>query len=654
MNDGTKPGARSADRPPLSPRGTARQRLAPLAAYPAELAAELRDTDADAERGSEALTLAWQVAEWVADPAARAALLPLFARTLAAVAQGSTRLPVDASGRALLAAAGAVVGRPGERRPFILDGDHLYPERLLASEDRLVASLAARLRRPPLFAREDVDRVIAVVAAAATPEPSPEQRAAVRAAVQGRFAVITGGPGTGKTSVVVSLVRTLIGLGVAPEAIALAAPTGKAANRLQEALAAHPLADGARTLKAETLHRLLGYLPRAGAFVRGAHHRLAQRAVIVDEGSMIDLLLMERLAAAVADDALLVILGDADQLPSVQAGAVFRDLAALVVDARALPGVRLTRSFRLDPAQGEGRQILELGRAVRTGEATALDALFAVRSSAGSLAFAGAELAPAAALPGLLERWYSERVAALPDFSRLAFDVYRLGEDGLSAADEARLEILHRHYQSFRLLCLTRGRPTGVESCNAWLHRRHDPGASTFAPGEPILMLRNDYDRGLFNGDQGVVVSVREGGRPPRAMALFPVARESDAGSEPAPAPAQRWSAFDLDSLRDTLEHAYAMTVHKAQGSEYQDVVLVLPDVPIPLLSRELLYTALSRSRRAVVVCGSPAVLAAGIARPLLRSSGVADKLSAALSSGTGVALGPNDPVSRALRGEGE
>lgn len=640
MSGGGKPGARRADLPPLSPRGTARQRLAPLAAYPPELAAELRDADGDAERGSEALTLAWQVAEWVPDPAVRAAVLPLFARTLAAVAQGSTRLPVDAPARALLVAAGAVVGRPGDRRPFILDDDdHLYPERLLASEDRLVTALAARLRRPPLFAVEDVDRVIAAVTAAATPSPSVEQRAAVRAAVRGRFAVVTGGPGTGKTSVVVSLVRTLIGLGVAPDAIALAAPTGKAANRLEEALTAHAVTDAARAAvpKAETLHRLLGYLPRAGAFVRGAHHRLAQRAVIVDEGSMIDLLLMERLAAAVADDALLVILGDADQLPSVQAGAVFRDLAALVTDpAGTSPGVRLTRSFRLDPGRGEGRQILELGRAVRTGEPTALDALFAVRPSADALAFSGAELVPAAALPGLLERWYSERVAALPDFPALAFGVYHLGEDGLSPADEVRLELLHRHFQSFRLLCLTRGRPTGIEACNAWLHRRHDPAASAFAPGEPILMLRNDYDRGLYNGDQGLVVQVREGTRPARAMALFPVAREAGVSLAGAPARGRRWSAFDLDSLRDTLEHAHAMTVHKAQGSEYQDVVLVLPDAPIPLLSRELLYTALSRSRRAVVVCGSPSVLAAGVARPLIRSSGVADKLRAALATGPG------------------
>jgi exodeoxyribonuclease V alpha subunit len=213
----------------------------------------------------------------------------------------------------------------------------------------------------------------------------------------------------------------------------------------------------------------------------------------------------------------------------------------------------------------------------------------------------------------LLERWYAERVAAHSEFSRLAEGEYLLGEDGFAAEDAARLEILHRHYQSFRLLCLTRGRPTGVEAVNAWLHRRHHGGAAAFAAGEPILMLRNDYVRGLYNGDQGLVVRVRERGHPPRLMAAFPVGG--------------RWAAWELASLRDTIELAYALTVHKAQGSEYDDVVLLLPEAPMALLSRELLYTALSRSRRAVVVCGSAAVLAAGVARPLMRESGIGDRL---------------------------
>jgi exodeoxyribonuclease V alpha subunit len=614
------------DLPPLSPRGTARQRLSPASTFSAELAAELRDAGAheglDAERGDEGITLAWQLTQWADDhlgAPARATLLSLFARTLGAVAQGSTRLAVDREARAWLAAAPALVGGPGHRRPFILDGEYLYPQRLAASEDRLVAALAARLRRPPLFAAEDIERAAALVAtgdAEGAPRPSEEQRAVVRAALGGRLAVVTGGPGTGKTSVVVSLVRALVGLGVRPQAIALAAPTGRAANRLEEALGAVPRLAGPR---AETLHRLLGYAPRAGAFMRGEHHRLAQRAVIVDEGSMIDLLLMERLVSAVADDALLVILGDADQLPSVEAGAVFRDLHPLAV--------RLTRSFRVDPDRGEGRRILELARALRAGDTAVLGSLLDVRADAGAVTFSGAELAPAAALPALLDRWYAERVTALPDFTALAGGVYHLGEDGVPAPDQIRLATLHRHFQSFRLLCLTHGRATGADACNAWLHRRHagtEPGP---APGEPILMIRNDHDRGLWNGDQGLVVRVREGTREPRPMALFPVG-----GS---------WNAFDLDSLRDMAEPAHAMTVHKAQGSEYDDVALLLPDEPIPLLSRELLYTALTRSRRSVVVCGSAAVLAAGATRPLVRSSGVADKLRTALAQFGYSAAGP-------------
>jgi exodeoxyribonuclease V alpha subunit len=319
---------------------------------------------------------------------------------------------------------------------------------------------------------------------------------------------------------------------------------------------------------------------------------------------MIDLALMERLAASLGDDALLVLLGDADQLPSVEAGAVFRDLAA------AHPAVlRLTRSFRMDPARGEGRRILELASALRRGETTALGALVTARPGVEALAFSGTELVPAAARDDLLERWYAERIAAQSQ----AAGVYQLGEDGLFAEDEARLAALHRHFQSFRLLCLTHGRPTGVDACNAWLRRRHGEAGGLLPVGAPVIMLRNDYDRGLYNGDQGLVVRVREGAPPPPPMALFPVAG--------------RWSAFDLDSLRDNIALAFAMTVHKAQGSEFDDVALVLPETPIPLLSRELLYTALSRSRRALIICGSPSVLAAGVARPLARLSGVGARL---------------------------
>jgi exodeoxyribonuclease V alpha subunit len=599
------------ERPPLSPRGTARQRLTPAPAYPAALAAELEEADL----GEEALYLAWQLAQWAGDD--RGAVLAVVARALGGLAQGSTRVKVDAAAQAVLRAAGDIVGGPGDRRPLILDGDHLTTEKLMTAEQRLVAALSARLR-PSAFAAGDVAHAVAEVEASAVPRPTDEQSAVVRAALGRRFTVITGGPGTGKTTIVLALVRALVRLGLPPDSIALAAPTGKAANRLEEALreglgrlpAGLDEALRAAPPAAETLHRRLGYAAHAGAFQFGPHNRLPHRAVIVDEGSMIDLFLMERLASAVSDDALLVVLGDADQLPSVEAGAVFRDLAPL--------GLTLTRSFRMDPARAAGRRIFEVARAVKAGELPVLDS----RASAAALAFDGAELIGDGEREALLERWYGERLSACPEFASLIDGDYDLGEEGFAAADAERLQTLHRHYQSFRLLCLTRGRATGVEAVNAWLHRRHHAGPGPFAAGEPILMLRNDYDRGLFNGDQGLVVRVRERSHPARLMAVFPVAG--------------RWAAWELASLRDTIELGFALTVHKAQGSEYDDVALLLPEAPMALLSRELLYTALSRSRRSVVLCGSAAVLSAGIARPLIRSSGVGQRLQDLVSS-----LGP-------------
>jgi exodeoxyribonuclease V alpha subunit len=598
--------------PPLSPRGTARQRLSPAPAYPPALAAELEDADL----GDELLYLAWQVSAW-ADEVQRPALLSLLARTFGELARGSTRVRVSADEGALLGAASAVVGAPGQRKPLILDGHWLYTEKLFTSEERLVAALAKRLDASA-FAPEAIERAVAEVVATATPRPTDEQAAVVRAVLGRRFAVVTGGPGTGKTTIVLALVRALVRLGLQPAEIALAAPTGKAANRLEEALRAGleqaeaPADQGLRATApaAETLHRRLGYSPHAGAFQFGPHNRLPHRAVIVDEGSMIDLFLMERLAAAVADGALLVVMGDADQLPSVDAGAVFRDLAPL--------GLRLTRSFRMDPGRTAGRRILEVARAVQAGEPAALGPLLHERTGAAAVMFDGAELVPAAAREALLERWYTERIAARPDFEALISREHTLHEAELTPDDLACLETLSRHYQSFRLLCLTRARATGVEAVNAWLHRRHGAATAALIAGEPILMLRNDYERGLYNGDQGLVVRVREDGRPARLMAAFPVAG--------------RWSLWDLDGLRDTVELAFALTVHKAQGSEYDDVALLLPDAPMPLLSRELLYTAISRARRAVVVCGPPAVLSAGVSRALTRSSGVGERLAAVAS----------------------
>ena len=609
----------------LSPLGTVRRRLDGEAAgdYPFQLLAGLRDADL----GPESLFLAWELAGLAGEKGAsaeRRSLTGLLVRVLIQVAGGSTRAAISASDRALLARAGAVVGPPGARCPFILDGDFLYPQRLLACEDRLAALLRARRAGAPLAAASAVDEAVRAVGGGdgGGPRPTDEQLTAVRAALGGRLTVISGGPGTGKTTIALAIVRGLARLGIPAGAVALAAPTGKAANRLEEAIqlglgrllapaaltAPADLELGRAAPAAQTLHRLLGWSPARGTFAHHQNNRLVQRAVIIDESSMVDLTLMERLVRSVADDARLVLLGDADQLPSIEAGAVFRDLTPLAH--------RLERSHRIDAGAGSGRDLAAFARGVRDGAPPALTATVPA-----ALRFQGVEAVLPVEREALLERWYQQ--ALVPDASGAAAErrSYRVGDDGrFSADDEAELARLHARLHRTRLLCVTRGRPTGTWAINQWLHRRHGGGSAAFAPGEPVMALRNDYQRGLYNGDQGVVIRLDEGAaRPPRLAAAFPT-RLATTGLG--------WQAFPLEGIGDGLELSFAMTVHKSQGSELELAVLLLPDVPIPILTRELLYTAVTRVRQAIVVCGEPSVLAAGAAAPLVRSSGLAEKLA--------------------------
>ena len=615
----------------LSPLGTARQRLdgasapregdgegdgAAAGEYPVHLLAGLRDADL----GPESLFLAWQIAAMAQTLTAgeRRALTAIFVRALIGVAGGSTRTPVGPTERALLARATDVVGGRGERRPFILEGAYLYQQRLLACEDRLAGLLRDRRTGPPLVTDARADEALRGLAAAgagaasAAAQPTAEQVAAVRTALVGRLTVITGGPGTGKTTIVLAILRALVRLGISPASVALAAPTGKAANRLEEAIKQGlqwlaPRAPEDDVLArdcpaAETLHRLLGWSPRAGTFAHHQNNRLAQRVVVVDESSMIDLALMERLARSVADDARLILLGDADQLPSIEAGAVFRDLTPLAQ--------RLAHSHRVDSAEEGGRQLAELARAVREGSAPAI-----APSPVAGVRFQGVELVLPEARDALLQRWYDEQVAFTPELTSMARHPFRTGADGrISAEDSARLARLQSHLHRARVLCVTRGRPTGTGAINQWLHLRHGAHRAPFVAGEPVMVLRNDYQRGLFNGDQGVTILLDDNdGRAARLGAAFPTRLG--------------WEAWPVDGIGEALELSFAMTVHKSQGSELEVALVLLPEAPLPILTRELLYTAITRARRGALICGSAAVLAAAAAAPLVRSSGLADKL---------------------------
>jgi exodeoxyribonuclease V alpha subunit len=204
------------------------------------------------------------------------------------------------------------------------------------------------------------------------------------------------------------------------------------------------------------------------------NYRLAARALIVDEGSMIDLSLMERLLRALRDDAVLVLLGDADQLPSVDAGAVFRDLSSLAV--------RLQRNFRTDQAQSAGRRISECAAAVRAGDAGRLATLLTPRTGTAALAFDGVELVPGIEREAVLERWYRDSIAALPEWDQLVEHEYVFGPEGFSTKDHDRLTRLHAHLARQRVLCVTRERPTGANPVNAFLHGLcAGPGGDAFA-----------------------------------------------------------------------------------------------------------------------------------------------------------------------------
>ncbi|MFO0661769.1 MAG: ATP-binding domain-containing protein [Polyangiaceae bacterium] len=378
---------------------------------------------------------------------------------------------------------------------------------------------------------------------------------------------------------------------------------------------------------------------------------------------MIDLNLMGRLVQALADDARLIVLGDADQLPSVDAGAVLRDLVDADERARgeqvqqlALQGVstpdevarsaaemrvvRLTHSYRMSPKDPLGRAILTVTRLVNAGEPSQLfdheiegRIVLTQRQHASELTFAGVEWVPSGAKEKatLLEKWLAEKITGHREYEALSSRVYRRGPDGFRPDDAEALERLTKHLASARILCATRVFSGGADTINHLMHgrmllhkgRTTDPG---LIAGEPVLVERNDYDRKLFNGDQGVVVMAADGDAPAELTVVF----KRD----------QRFDAFRLAGMQQDLSLAYAMTVHKAQGSEFDDVVFVLPDQDMPILTRELLYTAMTRSRRSVTLMGSRELLEEMVRRKMSRFSGLADGIERNLAS-IGVAPTP-------------
>ncbi len=555
-----------------------------------------------------------------------------------------------------------IVGSDHEFKPLIVSGRHLYFQKMLHLEDRFVQTLRRRLAvRAEEWSELAIDQALGDVLArpvcrnGESIELNREQQEAIRASLYNPVTIISGGPGTGKTTIVVSILRVLRRIGVTCEQIAPAAPTGKAANRIGETVRANCDAisqpepadrDLMNLAEPRTLHRLLGFSPRTGRFIHHENNRLAERVVIVDEASMIDLRMMERLVRSLRDDSLFILLGDAHQLPSVDAGAVLRDLLgedrARSSRTGQVPGIHLRHSHRMRSEDDDGRNILTVAQAIDRGTVPEFaptrnnDAVIVERSSISNIKFQGVEFFSmeqrSAVADQFLAHWQKAIVRQRADLHELFNRNYTILDEGFDPNNQYLLGELFAHWERFRVLCVTRV-STGSDRVNAILHqhaldqRQHDLAASglaaltgddTMIPGEPVVMQVNDYDRMLFNGDQGLVLRVTERGRT-QPMAVF---RRSGG-----------FAAFQLESLRPVLVHSYAMTVHKAQGSEFDNVALFLPESNLPINTREILYTALTRSRASVIIIGDRVVFESGIARTISRDSGIAKKLQGGLRS---------------------
>ena len=478
-----------------------------------------------------------------------------------------------------------------------LEDSRLYLDRYWREEEQVCSALLTRLSRPApdvdaAALASGLDRVFA--------DPGyAEQRDAAEASARRSTTVLTGGPGTGKTTTVARLLALVaeqheITTGRLPR-IAMCAPTAKAAARLQEAVAEAtaelPDVDRDRLghIPALTLHRLLGWRP--GSSVRFRHdrdNRLPHDVVVVDETSMVSLTHMARLLDALRSTARLVLVGDADQLASVEAGAVLADVVRGLESHPASPVSRLSTMHRF------GGHIGELATALRDGDADAVMAL--LRAGHDDVE--------------LIDPTDAEAMAVFrSDVRDAALSVRLPAQDGDKSAAVSALD-------DHRLLCAHRQGRYGVNGWNREVERlvADATGVTHYEEwyaGRPILVTANDYGLGVFNGDVGVTVR-RPDGR--LVVAL------SDGTSDPRELATTRLS---------DVQTVYAMTVHKSQGSQAKVISVVMPPDDSPMLTRELFYTAVTRAQEKVRIVGGETAIRDAIGRQVQRASGLAERLSA-------------------------
>jgi exodeoxyribonuclease V alpha subunit len=533
--------------------------------------------------------------------------------------------------RAVLLKSG-VAGTPAHPGAFPLildDANQLYLHRYFDYERRLARRLMQPrpvIETPNSVVKHRLNSLFAANEAAHVGRPD-WQKLGAGLSLLSPLTIISGGPGTGKTTTVVNLLACLLEQN--PDCrIALAAPTGKAAARMLDALrarAVHLPAELQKKLPTEstTVHRLLGTTSTNGVFQHDADNPLSLDVLIVDEASMLDLALATQLFEAVPTSARIILLGDKDQLSAVESGAVFAELSAdptldvhhiaalaelcntPLEDIHPSPALHptslhnsvvwFTENFRFHKESGIGR----LAADINAGDAD--KALRFLRE--------GDDAAV---------QWTTSHADDIDiDALQLAFDGYAAYIEAIRQLTAPSIDIF-TVFNHFRVLCALRDTARGTDTLNrlisrhvrAQLQHATTDDRSPWYTGRPVMVLRNDTPTRLFNGDIGITVVDTEG----KPMVWFVDQQRGVRGIAPARLPEH--------------ETAFAMTVHKSQGSEFEQVMLVLPTQFNRVLTRELLYTAVTRARQQVVITGNAEVFAEAIRHPTIRYSGLIARLA--------------------------
>jgi exodeoxyribonuclease V alpha subunit len=519
-----------------------------------------------------------------------------------------------------------VVGKPGDYRPLILDEkNRLYLYRFWNYEKILSDAIKKR-------AADDIEDIdIELLKNSLTrlfPDDPKEklnlQKIAALTSATKRFSVISGGPGTGKTTTIAGILTLLIEIGRGKKLkIFLSAPTGKAAAKLSETISSTKkhidCSDEIKTMlpsDAYTIHRMLGVIPGTSDFYYNTENRLPADVVVVDEASMVDLALLAKLVKAVPDNARLILVGDKDQLASVEAGSVLGDICnrgnlpgySIKIDKNKADGdepgkvdevpgkkvlsdciVVLQKNYRFSGTSGIGR----LSSAVNNGDA---DSALNIMREAEDERIHWEDIKTSKELYCSLEKKIVE-----------GYTAYRAADDPMEALDSLN---------HFKILCAVNKGDFGVDAVNNLAEsvlaekRLINPSAQWYR-GRPLLIKGNNYSLGLFNGDIGIIMAEQDSDD--NLYAFF----HGTSGK------ARKFKPGILPE-HDT---AYAMTVHKSQGSEFEEVVIVLPEKDSPVLSRELIYTGLTRTTGKITLMGNEDVLRAAISRKTERASGLRDAL---------------------------